>query len=50
MRYAIFWKHKTNKDTEHHGDYCLDEKTAREECNRLNKKYNNIKHWIENGN
>jgi hypothetical protein len=47
MRYAIFWQNQTIKDTEHHGDYCLDQKTAKKECDRLNREYPNIKHWFE---
>ena len=46
--YAIKW---TSKITGHTGSglYILDRETGQKTCDRVNKDYPDIKHWIEEG-
>ena len=45
--FAIKWESKISGKTGS-GLYILDEMTAHKTCDRMNKEYPDIKHWIEN--
>lgn len=48
IKYRVAWKHKTNPGDTGHGNWSEDYNLIKDWVDEENKKYPDLKHWIEN--